>query len=177
MLVYNKQCTKCKKIKDASNFYKDKHNKTGLRSNCIKCCNKQNSIWHQKNKEKVKKRHIEYNKKHAIEMKEYRKKYYDRLEPKYSHYKRNANIRGFSFLITIDEFEKLISQPCFYCGGFDGISNGVDRLNNLESYKIENCVPCCKRCNKMKHVLSKMIFLEHVEKIYKHVNGKLYDGN
>lgn len=35
--IMNKQCTKCKEVKSASEFYKSKNHKTGLSSWCKKC--------------------------------------------------------------------------------------------------------------------------------------------
>lgn len=101
----------------------------------------------------------------------------------YYGYKRDAAKRGHEFMLTIDQFKKLTSSECFYCGtapssragdirnnGFY-IFNGIDRVDNSIGYDTENVVPCCKRCNGMKSDTSKQDFLEHILKIVKRQKG------
>ena len=91
-------------------------------------------------------------------------------------YKREAKIRNYSFELSSQEFENLISQKCFYCGSEpsnlmkEGESkklhyNGIDRLDNSIGYNLENCVPCCAICNKLKMNLDKDQFLKQIKKI------------
>jgi hypothetical protein len=51
--------------------------------------------------------------------------------------------------LTEEVVEALISKPCEYCGHTD-ISITVDRKDNRIGHTIENCVPCCYRCNEFK---------------------------
>jgi len=80
--------------------------------------------------------------------------------------------------LTRDDFIFLFKQPCFYCGVeyFEDEDilrrNGVDRIDNTKGYHKDNTVPCCFMCNKMKHSTDQQLFLEHVEKIYKHMEEK-----
>ena len=54
-------------------------------------------------------------------------------------------------------------------GEFDVIYvNGVDRVNSDLGYEIENCVPCCYRCNSMKMDTSLNEFKDHITKVYNH---------
>ncbi len=81
----------------------------------------------------------------------------------YYHYKYNANIRKLDFDLTIEYFQDLIKQNCYYCGiipskilkckGYNGeyTYNGIDRENNKDSYVVGNCFACCEMCNKSKH--------------------------
>lgn len=77
-MIKTKICTKCKKEKDLSEFYKEKLGKQGLRGDCKECVkkykikhyqkykkriNKQKKQYKDKNKNKYKKYHNEYNKK------------------------------------------------------------------------------------------------------------------
>lgn len=80
----------------------------------------------------------------------------------YRRYRNQASERNYSWNLSKEEFAEIISKPCFYCGaepdqcsrgrrsngGF--IYNGVDRLNNSIGYEINNVVPCCGVCNRMK---------------------------
>lgn len=88
--------------------------------------------------------------------------------------KASASKRGYSFDLTLDEMSNLSQQVCTYCGkepeqflsSFPNfIYNGIDRVDNTKGYILENCVPCCKVCNRMKDVLSVEDFKSHVNKI------------
>ena len=47
--------------------------------------------------------------------------------------------------------------------------NGIDRIDSSKGYSVDNCVPCCAKCNYAKHDLSIDDFKNHIEKIYKHL--------
>lgn len=78
--------------------------------------------------------------------------------------KSNAKGRGYNFNLTEEEVEKIIEKPCFYCG--KEYSDGIDRIDSTKPYTIDNCVPCCSICNRMKNKFSLDLFLDKVEKIY-----------
>lgn len=100
-------------------------------------------------------------------------------------YRDTSATRGYEFNLTYDEFLKLTSSPCSYCGaspsriakaerlaaeteGGAYLFNGIDRVNNLIGYVFSNCVPCCRACNVAKARMSESEFLELVERIYLH---------
>jgi 5-methylcytosine-specific restriction endonuclease McrA len=109
-------------------------------------------------------------------------------------YRHGANQRGISFNLTPEQFRALTSGDCAYCGApprMEAISiwqaqhytpqftehaqyiyNGVDRVDNSRGYDPENCVPCCKTCNRMKHALGVEEFIEHVKAIYSYITSK-----
>jgi len=86
-------------------------------------------------------------------------------------YQKNAAARKVSFLLTREQFDFLIYQPCKYCGAkprnelFMGkragifLYNGIDRKDNEQNYTVENCVSCCKQCNFAKRSMSYEQFL------------------
>ncbi len=89
----------------------------------------------------------------------------------FKRYRNNARTRGLTFELTREQFDALVGQPCHYCGGIkcDSIQhpkdrerffrhNGIDRLN-AGGYTIENSVPCCWACNRMKSDLSMNDFI------------------
>lgn len=78
--------------------------------------------------------------------------------------KGNAKGRGFDFYLTEDEVKNIIEKPCFYCGKEH--SDGIDRVDSSKPYTIDNCVPCCFVCNRMKNKYPLDLFLSQVEKIY-----------
>jgi hypothetical protein len=94
-------------------------------------------------------------------------------------YKYNANLRDLEFKLTDLEFKNLIFNNCFYCnaipsnnsknryGNGDVIYNGIDRVNDLIGYQTDNCVTCCKNCNRAKYKMSHQEFMNWVNNIYK----------
>jgi len=86
-----------------------------------------------------------------------------RPRSRYTDYKRHSK---YGFALTFDEFNSLIFQACWYCGtraGIDG--NGIDRIDSLKGYSTDNCLPCCKGCNRSKSNHSQQEFLERCHRI------------
>lgn len=101
-------------------------------------------------------------------------------------YKNSAKQRNISFLLNIDEFKKITKENCNYCkiepkqyrsplGKSVSIEtqikgkylyNGIDRVNNNIGYEINNCVPCCGRCNAAKNNMTLDEFKNLVYNIY-----------
>jgi hypothetical protein len=102
----------------------------------------------------------------------------------YARYKASANIRNIEFKITKNQFKDLINQNCFYCGkepsqrlyskhqNGDCIYNGIDRVDSLKGYNMDNVVSCCGRCNEAKMELPQKEFFIWIEKIYKNIVDK-----
>lgn len=104
----------------------------------------------------------------------------------YASYKKGAKRKNHSFSLTREDFKKITQQKCHYCGksptqiylnpssndpsmtveGRENakyICNGIDRKNNNLGYELENCLPCCKKCNLLK---SNMSYEEFIATIY-----------
>ncbi len=101
-------------------------------------------------------------------------------------YQKSAIKRDIYFDLNKEEFKLLTQQKCYYCDSppsniaksktlnGDYIYNGIDRVDNDKGYIIENCVPCCKMCNKMKINFSKIDFFNRIKEIYnKHLKKNL----
>lgn len=96
----------------------------------------------------------------------------------YKKYKLSAKKRGIDFNLSQDDFLMLTAKDCVYCGKepemvLNGkrsygkcVYNGVDRIDNKKGYELDNCVPCCKLCNRMKAALTMEEFLEQIKYIY-----------
>ena len=107
-------------------------------------------------------------------MGKWRKEHFEKIESeklipkqiriKYSHFKCNAINRDINFDLTYEQVCKLCSQPCIYCGKKESL--GIDRIDNSKGYTVDNCVPCCGCCNKMKMDLEPNYFISQIEKIY-----------
>lgn len=87
--------------------------------------------------------------------------------------KKNKPMLEFS--LTKKQFETLIFENCYYCGGglsncisikyktgdsFGFIYNGVDRVDNTKGYSLSNSITCCKWCNQAKSDRSVSEFVE-----------------
>lgn len=101
-------------------------------------------------------------------------------------YKKDAQKRGLSFLLSKDQFREIVTLNCFYCGDspkeiskrnkrYNGslACNGVDRKNNLIGYTLKNCVSCCSFCNYAKKQLSIHDFIVKISKVYWHSIGSV----
>ena len=98
----------------------------------------------------------------------------------YLNYKAGAKRRKYSFSLSKIQFKKLTQQKCCYCGQPPSncfsrnechgsyTYNGIDRVDNARGYEVDNVVPCCEACNRMKLAASQEEFLERVTKIYEH---------
>ena len=101
----------------------------------------------------------------------------------YAMYKWKAKDRRLSFDLTKEDFSFLTKMNCFYCGEEPSqeksaprangsyIYNGIDRIDSGKGYTMNNVVPCCGCCNRMKLNHSMKEFLLRVERIYKHRGG------
>lgn len=92
----------------------------------------------------------------------------------YKDIRINAARRGYAFEISFDDFYKLATSNCYFCGdepafgSYNIKRNGIDRLDNTKGYVAGNCVPCCGVCNVMKGTHTEVEFYEKIAKIYKH---------
>jgi len=104
----------------------------------------------------------------------------------YNHYYDGATSRGFEWNLTKEEFNKLIHSDCYYCGAKPTeiqslkrhnktnvpiLVNGIDRVDSNKGYTIDNCVPCCTTCNRMKLDYSLDYFYNHICKIYNNIKS------
>ena len=82
-------------------------------------------------------------------------------------YERKAKQRGLTFRLTVEEFERMIAEPCRYCGTYN-TPRGLDRVDNRIGYTVSNVVPACGDCNFMKRTLPVHKFLDLVSQIAEH---------
>lgn len=96
----------------------------------------------------------------------------------FSQYRIRAKKKNIPFEITLDQFKGFASQPCFYCDssesncsiteGSNGSFgyNGIDRQDNKRGYIFDNCVSCCKICNRAKETLTIEEFVSWIERAH-----------
>lgn len=63
-----------------------------------------------------------------------------------------ANHRGIAWLLTKEQYAKIVEKPCYYCNNefgnnYTNCGSGLDRLDNSKEYELENVVSCCQKCN------------------------------
>ncbi len=96
-------------------------------------------------------------------------------------YKGAARARHRKFTITKEEFRKITSSDCFYCGskptnvitswlGILYFWNGLDRVDNNIGYEISNVIPCCSFCNQAKHTNTQEVFLDWINRLVEYRN-------
>lgn len=96
-------------------------------------------------------------------------------------YKKAAKQKGREWRLSKEEVRSIIIQQCHYCGAIptkgvsprssrkdEFVSNGIDRVDNNLGYILDNCVPCCEICNKMKRMMTAEYFHSHINRIYNH---------
>lgn len=90
---------------------------------------------------------------HKSRMKIYNKKNYaeNRNGSLIRAYKKLDKKRGFTCDLTEDWFaNNITAQPCTYCGTTER-PIGADRIDNDKGHTQDNCIPCCKICNKVRN--------------------------
>ena len=91
----------------------------------------------------------------------YKAEMFANMKSQYTMYFKSSLKRNKEFLINFEDFCEIITKPCHYCNDIiEGETNGIDRLNNDIDYTLENCVPCCEICNRMKHFYHPTFFVE-----------------
>lgn len=125
--------------------------------------------WRNKNRERFNQIIYKYKKEHSETIKNIDKKSYEKrkntFDYKYKKYKYGAQKRGLEFSLTKEQFEFYWKKPCYYCGSkIETI--GIDRKDNNIGYKIDNCIPCCWRCNKVKGNASYEEFINMCIEVY-----------
>jgi hypothetical protein len=97
------------------------------------------------------------------------------LNARYGSYKRSARGKNRLFKLTLEQFDQITSQRCFYCNNFskeaDGICIfksycGIDRIDSYKDYFYSNCVACCTSCNFMKNDMETKEFIERCKMVY-----------
>jgi len=49
---------------------------------------------------------------------------------------------------TYEEYKEVVNRPCTYCGLHGPV--GADRLDNSLGHALENIIPACSTCNRIR---------------------------
>lgn len=138
-------------------------------------------FFYEKNKERlnnVAKQYYLDNKTHKLQLqKDYRKKtnyikdkkYHRTLKGKYNNLvhgtaKRIKKGRVMGMNITLEQYDEIINKTCYYCSKdlFLETGGSLDRIDNSKGYLIDNVLPCCGFCNKLRQDLMTVDETKHV---------------
>ena len=104
----------------------------------------------------------------------------------FSSYRAKARRHQQEFTLSQDDFKKIVSGDCTYCGVppvrkqahrkdgrpmYNGacMAHGIDRVNNSEGYTLSNSASCCTECNLSKHTRSLKEFEDHCIRVAERV--------
>lgn len=157
-----KKCKVCGIEKKCEEFHKMKKGLYGVRTSCKECRKIERLEY--KSREYVKEKTKRYYQEHKEEIRERTRKHRFTLNGQYHEYKKSAKKRGIEFELIESDCLPFFNSYCYYCDDqFSGV--GIDRLDNNVGYKIGNLIPCCYRCNIMKHTSSEKEFIDQIKKI------------
>lgn len=98
-----------------------------------------------------------------------------RINRLFTSFRTRARRRNLVSNLSKALFTELVDSDCYYCGnepankendrGKVYIYQGIDRVDNSKGYEVDNVVPCCIVCNKMKKAMGQEEFLLHIHKI------------
>lgn len=112
---------------------------------------------------------------------------------RYYEYEKNAKQRNLKFELNLYQFKEICLNNCYYCGAapsslnyvrsrkdlhLDAIenstiaTNGIDRLNNVLGYALDNCVACCTYCNWIKKDKTQKELYEHIAKMFSTIKNR-----
>lgn len=112
-----------------------------------------NKEYRLKNKEKMREQCRQYYTKHKDDIKKYEYKRSREVKTKLKQAKTRAKYKKLEFSLTLDEYKLIIkNNQCYYnCGnGLSETGTDLDRIDNDKGYTLENVLPCCGECNKLR---------------------------
>ena len=101
-------------------------------------------IWSKNNRDKIN----VYKRKHDY-------KYKQSVKGRFSTLKKECKRRNILLDISLEEYKSIIqNNSCEYCGGnLPKNGTGLDRIDSNKGYHLDNLVPCCYNCNRIKNDL------------------------
>ena len=139
--------------------------------------------YNQKHKEYFKQKRKEYETNNIKKVQKQRRRNRHSLSTRYRKYITGAKERNLPFELTIEEFDRITKNPCFYCGELpeDEFGNrfvGIDRINPNEGYTSTNVIPCCFVCNRMKSNYEMNYWVNKMKQIIDHLKESgIYEFN
>jgi hypothetical protein len=107
------------------------------------------------NREKSRVYQKSYRMKNLIRARNYTTRYMTKHPDRYFFSQLKSTCKRKNILCDLElvDYRKLMLSDCFYCGEKSPNGRcGLDKVNPKGHYLKSNVVPCCKICNRMKHV-------------------------
>jgi len=124
-------------------------------------------------KESEKMRSLRWNRHHPIRVKTTYTKYARTIKGRYSRLWKLAHHRGHKLSISFEQYQKLILNPCSYCGGsLPETGSGLDRISSDYGYIIGNVRTCCTACNRAKNSMTEQEFRTWLRRAYNYWGKK-----
>lgn len=147
-----KACVSCYKTKSIDSFNGKRKQTISV---CLEC--REKATWHSNREDVRAKKRICY---------------LTSIRDKIQSYKRGAEARGIPWHLDDMMMDQIILSPCYYCNTPPVARiNGIDRMDSCAGYVLNNVVPCCNVCNRMKSTLDSKTFVARVVKIGRHCEG------
>jgi len=73
--------------------------------------------------------------------------------------------------LTDQQFNNILKRKCFYCNSLNNNHLGIDRIDSCDDYHVNNVVPCCSVCNRIKSDHDIDVFFNQVKNIL--LNNKI----
>lgn len=75
-----------------------------------------------------------------------------RIELKFKSAIRAAETRELDWDLDLETYISIATQECHYCSktAVSRWGSGLDRIDNDEGYFLENVLPCCGPCNRIR---------------------------
>lgn len=99
-----------------------------------------------------------------------------------SQYKGMATKKNRDFVLSREDVKRLIFSNCYYCGSpptnelktartkkIKFKYSGIDRIDSLQGYTVDNVRPCCSLCNMAKSNQSEKEFYTYVSRVSAHL--------
>ena len=138
-----KKCSKCGIEKSLSEFHNMKDSPDGKRPRCKECRVEDTRAWNNANIE----HRLAYNRKWEIQNITKKREHRIRQEAK----RRAAKRGNGTFLVTIQDIQRLMAQPCFACGSRENLT--VDHIVPIArggKHAVGNLMTLCGSCNSSK---------------------------
>jgi hypothetical protein len=163
---HTKICKICHIEKDYSEFHKMKKCIGGVRTVCKECRKEEKKEY--RSRDYVIEKQKTYYQDHKVRIRKYLNEHYWSLNGQFHNNKRRAKRDNINFELTEKDCILFYNADCTYCGNkIKGL--GIDRIDSKMGYTLNNIVPCCSKCNFMKHVMSKEEFIKHIIQIVKYL--------
>lgn len=95
------------------------------------------------------------------------KKTDDPLYTKYNRYFYRCKDKNREFLVSKEEFARILTQNCSYCNSTpEETTMTIDRIDSKKGYIDGNMQACCNTCNTMKMHLPESLFKDQIVKVY-----------